>query len=52
MLTVDGVTDSVTGWAIRTGLTASLIASRLRAGWGDREAVMTPRQRSYRGRGA
>lgn len=40
-ITVNGVTDSVAGWAKRNGLSTTLIYSRLRNGYTEDEAVAT-----------
>lgn len=47
-ITVDGVTDTIGGWAQRIGLRPAAIDARLKNGWSEREAVTTPRQKSYR----
>ena len=43
LLTVDGVTDTIANWARKTGLSHSLISSRIDNGWNDERAVKTPR---------
>ncbi len=42
MLTVDGVTSTVSQWAHRNGLAVSTVFSRLEQGWTPEAAVKTP----------
>jgi len=46
MVTYDGVTMTVTEWAIRLGLTRLFITKRLNRGWSDEEALTTPRMKN------
>lgn len=46
-LTVNGLTDTVAGWARRTGLSMQVIYSRLSRGYDDEEAVV-PSMIEYR----
>lgn len=47
-ITVDGITDTISGWALRIGLRPAAIDARIRNGWSEKKAVTTPRQKSYR----
>jgi hypothetical protein len=42
LITVDGITDSIPGWAMRLGVTIGTIHARLAKGWSERRAVTTP----------
>ncbi len=49
-ITVDGVTDNMTGWARRSGLPRAAIRSRLKAGWTPERAVTeASRERGFAG---
>ncbi len=41
-LTIDGVTMTVVGWSLKSGLTSSAINQRLRLGWNEKDAVWKP----------
>lgn len=41
-ITADGATDTIAGWARRTGVDESTIAARIRAGWSPVRAVSQP----------
>ena len=44
-ITINGITDSLAGWARRVGISKSTIRSRLRLGWEVKEAItMSPRE--------
>lgn len=48
-ITHDGITDTISGWAKRTGLPASAIRSRLEYGWAPQRILTTPvRKRASR----
>lgn len=47
LLTFNGVTDCVAGWADRLGVTAKLLAGRLDLGWSVERTLTTPRQVAY-----
>jgi len=50
VLTMNGVSDSIAGWARRTGLTSATIDLRLRnRGWSVERALTTPRRITVRG---
>jgi hypothetical protein len=42
LLTYDGITDTVTGWSRRAGLTAHVIRKRLRLGWSVEDTLTKP----------
>ena len=40
VITANGITDTIAGWSIRTGIKASTISARIRAyGWSEEKAV-------------
>jgi hypothetical protein len=41
-ITVDGVSRCIAGWAEATGISSTVICSRRKNGWSDRDAVLTP----------
>jgi len=45
IITVDGVSLTVTEWSRRTGISNSAISQRLRLGWSERDAVLSPLRR-------
>lgn len=45
MITVQGTTMSLAMWSRKTGLTRHAIESRIRYGWDEEKAIMTPRLR-------
>jgi hypothetical protein len=47
-LTVSGVAKTTTEWAEEVGIKRSTITERLRRGWGEEAAVLTPSQRLLR----
>jgi hypothetical protein len=49
-ITVDGVTDTIAGWARRSGITVGTIHTRLHNGWSKADAV-GPRRMRWRQRG-
>ena len=42
ILTFDGVTDTLSGWARRTGIDVSCLARRVKSGWSVERALTTP----------
>lgn len=44
-LTVNGKTDTIANWARYSGLSHSTISARIRMGWSDERAVLTPRRK-------
>ncbi len=38
-ITVDGITDTMTGWAARSNISVAAISLRLKAGWSEADAV-------------
>ena len=48
LITVDGVTDTIAGWALRLGVRRQTIVQRLHLGWSERDAVTTPAGAPYR----
>lgn len=48
LITADGVTLSVTGWAVRNGWRDTVISNRLRGGWDPVRAVTEPLAERYR----
>lgn len=43
LLTVNGKTDTIANWARASGLSHSTISARIRMGWSDEKAVLTPK---------
>lgn len=43
LLTVDGKTDTIANWARYSGLSHSIISARIKMGWSDERAVLTPK---------
>lgn len=53
LITAKGITDTITGWAIRLGIGRERIVARLAQGWSEEETLTTPfvrRQSKYRWR--
>lgn len=48
IVTANGESHTVTEWARITGLAESAIRYRLRAGWSEEDAVLTPKMRHWR----
>jgi len=47
-LSVDGIEDTVAGWARRKGLRPNTIVTRLRAGWSHQRAISEPTNVKFR----
>lgn len=43
LLTVNGKTDTIANWARYSGISHSTISARIRIGWSDERAVLTPK---------